>query len=171
MARTTLKMTALQRLKAAISKDPETGCWNWLGSTNPHPTHTYGTFWLKKLGRSVKAHRLLFQFKYGIIPKGLNACHTCDNTLCVNPDHIFLGTQVDNCRDMREKGRSTKGKPRPYNKGTLNGNCRFTPETINEVRRLKSEEFNFREVSERTGCSETTCRRVWFGETHALAAT
>lgn len=54
----------------------------------------------------VLEHRHAWELAYGPIPKGMVICHTCDNTRCVNISHLFMGTQADNMRDMREKGRA-----------------------------------------------------------------
>ena len=56
-------------------------------------------------GRTVLAHRWYYEQKYGPIPPELDACHKCDNPGCVNPDHVFLGTQKDNMQDALAKGR------------------------------------------------------------------
>jgi hypothetical protein len=62
-------------------------------------------------GRMWKAHRLSYTIFCGAIPKGMNVLHNCDVTLCVNPDHLFLGTQLDNVADMIRKGRKAPRKP------------------------------------------------------------
>lgn len=80
-------------------------CWTW---TAARGDHGYGSF-TDDDGRSVSAHRFSHQLHYGPIPKGLVVCHKCDNPPCVRPDHLFLGTQADNVRDMQAKGRAVSG--------------------------------------------------------------
>lgn len=76
------------------------GCWTWLASKS---RRGYGQF--NYQGRSVQAHRLAYQFAVGPIPEGMQVCHHCDNPPCVNPTHLFLGTNGDNVRDCVQKGR------------------------------------------------------------------
>lgn len=87
-----------------IERKPN-GCWEWLGARKPTG---YGVF--SRTDRSaVRAHRWAYEEFVGPIPAGMSVCHRCDNPPCVNPDHLWLGTQADNVHDMIKKGRGGWG--------------------------------------------------------------
>lgn len=77
------------------------GCWIWTGGLDGHG---YGRVWRE--GRRQGSHRVSFQLTNGRIPDGMYVCHHCDNPICVNPGHLFLGTHSDNMRDCTNKGRN-----------------------------------------------------------------
>lgn len=83
-----------------ISSLSYTDCWVWIGCKNPKG---YGQFWGQD--KMIGAHRYSWILKKGSIPNDLCVLHKCDNPPCVNPDHLFLGTQSDNMKDMAQKGR------------------------------------------------------------------
>ena len=95
------------------------GCWIWTGSVIKKD-HPYGRLWYKN--RKFLAHRISWVLHYGEIPKGMWVLHKCDNPLCVNPDHLFLGTRSDNVRDAVKKGRAfiplLRGEQHPMHKLT-----------------------------------------------------
>jgi hypothetical protein len=77
-------------------------CWEWVGGTNGYG---YGAFKLNK--RMEHAHRIAYIIQFGDFDQNLHVLHTCDNPPCVNPNHLFLGTQKDNMLDMISKGRNS----------------------------------------------------------------
>lgn len=95
----------LSRLKRSLVEDPETGCHVWTGHCQENG---YGQI---RIGdRAVGTHRVAWAAANGSIPEGLYVLHKCDNPPCCNPEHLWVGTQADNLRDMREKGRGTAGR-------------------------------------------------------------
>ena len=72
-------------------------CWEWIAGKS----HGYGVFWIN--GKLLRAHRVAWSIYNGGIPEGLLVLHKCDNPACVNPDHLFIGTQQDNVDDMITK--------------------------------------------------------------------
>jgi hypothetical protein len=83
----------------------ENDCWPWERNMNPQG---YGT--LRIQGKMKRAHRVAYELSRGPIPDGMVVCHTCDNPSCVNPHHLFLGSQRDNVQDMANKGRHPAAK-------------------------------------------------------------
>lgn len=116
------------------------------------------------------AHRLAWFFINGEIPNGLIVCHKCDNKLCVNPDHLWLGTHQDNSHDMVRKGRSAKGKrsparlypeslkrgddhwsrqkPKLVTKGSRHHKAKITESTVKSIRERVSNGENIKLISE-----------------------
>ena len=109
----------LTKFFSNISKQ-ENGCWLWTASN----TGTYAQIWngLKLIGVHVFSYKTFI----GTIPAGLNVCHTCDNRLCANPMHLFLGTYKDNMQDAKVKGRVAFGEK--------NGNHKLTEKIVLAIR-------------------------------------
>ena len=97
--------TLLERFEAKFTKGGEDECWIWSGGKT---TAGYGA--VQYAGRLVYAHRLSYQFYVGEIPEGMCVCHKCDCPSCVNPSHLFIGTQKDNMHDCAAKNRTTAGE-------------------------------------------------------------
>lgn len=104
----------LQRFLSYVV-DRESGCREWTAGTS----EGYGTFTID--GRTYRAHRVAYRYFVGEIPEGLMILHSCDNRLCVNPDHLSAGTALDNTRDMIAKGRDKFASPPPPKEFCRNG--------------------------------------------------
>jgi len=83
----------------------ENGCWNFKAATNE-----WGYGQMQGFGKRMMAHRFAYTVWRGPIPKGWLVCHHCDNPPCVNPEHLFVGDNLANVRDMIKKGRGRAGK-------------------------------------------------------------
>jgi len=101
-------MDLKKRLMEFVSVNDENGCWEWDGTIRTG----YGRFY--KDGKMQTAHRVSYEIHVGST-EGLLVLHKCDNKSCVNPEHLFLGTQKDNVRDMVRKNRHKvlKGSDNP----------------------------------------------------------
>jgi len=111
---------------------PELGqCHVWLAAITGRG---YGQF------RPTVAHRFAWMLVHGPIPQDMLVLHKCDNPVCVNPDHLFIGTDADNARDKMLKDRSGKGRKRPGTglRGECNTSSKLTWTEIRTIRHLRT---------------------------------
>lgn len=98
------KKTIQEKLGDKIAFEPTSGCWIWLGTVESRGK--YGQ--INVDNKSKKAHRLSYLLHKGD-PAGFSVLHHCDTPLCVNPDHLYLGTHDDNMNDMVIRNRAASG--------------------------------------------------------------
>lgn len=151
-ARKEIKLTAADetRFWAKVNKDGptqphmESPCWIWMAYKN---NYGYGQFGVGD--KILSAHRIVWTLAHCPIPNdnnshGICVLHRCDVTSCVNPDHLFLGTQIDNIRDRDSKGRGnhTRGEKHHMRihpekaRGEANGRAKLTIEQIIDIRTI-----------------------------------
>lgn len=151
----------LSKFHARIEKTD--GCWLWTGTRNDQ---AYGI--VSYMGRKVRAtHAALLVFRGALPPDGAVVCHTCDNPPCVNPDHLFTGTQAENIADMVAKGRH-RPPPQPSTKararGDRHGMSKLDGRAVLEIRQSKTRSGI---LAQRFGVHPSTIRRVRAGEAWA----
>jgi hypothetical protein len=94
-----------ERFWEKVDKKGSEECWEWKAGISGSG---YGTFWLD--GKSFRTNRVSYELFYGKIPPDMFICHHCDNPKCVNPTHLFLGTNSDNMMDAVKKGKLLGGR-------------------------------------------------------------
>lgn len=97
-----------------------TRCWVWTAKWKT--SEGYGRLWVNR--KAAYPHRLSFEMHNGPIESGMKVCHRCDNPPCVNPEHLFAGTTLDNAKDCVAKGRIGNrrgGKITPHQKAAIRG--------------------------------------------------
>lgn len=144
------KQTERERFDAKHALGPG-GCWVWSGYRN---AEGYGGF--KTGGRSRRANRVAWRLYRGPIPYGLVVCHACDNTACVNPDHLFLGTDSDNAKDRERKGRG--GGKVVF--GALHPNAKLSDDAVREIRRRRACGETFRFIATEFGVTPSVIERI-----------
>lgn len=156
----------VRRFTSKFIQKGEDECWNWTGNI----TGGYGQF--KYSGKAIPAHRFAYRVYRGEIPEGLWVLHDCDNPICVNPNHLFLGTAQDNTNDMVSKGRArfncSEGPGEKACKGEEHGMARLSEDQVKEIRRrykrISYHSTNARQLAVEFGVTQNQITRIVKGE-------
>lgn len=148
------KATALERFMAKVSPCPLTGCWWWTGGEE---SSGYGRFNVA-LGEQERSHRAAWLLFRGLIPPGMEVCHSCDNRACVNPAHLFLGTNAENIADMVAKERHATGERQ--------ASAKLTDAAVEEIRAAyRAGGVTQRELADRFGVCHQVIGKAIQGRT------
>lgn len=146
----------VKRFLMRVEKGEKHECWPWTGSRMNENWHGQ---WRNQAGEIEPTHRATWRLFCGEIPEGMHVLHKCDNPICVNPDHLFLGTRSDNAKDMWAKKRA---RPKAQH-GEGHGCSKLTDE---DVRRIRESSTSGVELAEQYGVGKTTIssirlRKTW----------
>ena len=148
------RIPAIQRFLDKVAVGAKEECWNWTAGLFKSG---YGQF---NAGdgvlRAYYAHRFAFELWVGPIPSGLLVCHSCDNRRCVNPAHLFLGTDADNLRDMRQKGRGVSGFAIRFG--------RYSDEQVSAIRQARQQGESYNSIATRMGVSMSHVWKICNGQ-------
>jgi hypothetical protein len=145
------KQTLSEGFEKFVTKYP-IGCWGWRGCAPKEPG--YGQF--RTCGKLIRAHRASWILFHGDIPKGMCVLHTCDNRLCTNPKHLFLGTPRDNMLDAVKKGRNKYF----WARGEKNPQAKLKEKDIEYIRYLFSIGAKGIEIAKEFGLHPVTISQI-----------
>lgn len=146
-----------ERFERQFVPEPTSGCWLWTGALN---TQGYGMIGVGK--KQPLAHRVSWQLFKGQIPDRLCVLHRCDNPVCVNPEHLFLGTKKDNAVDMFVKGRA------PDRRGSKHHNSKLTDA---DIVRIRTSKLSGAEMARELGVRSATVSGIRLGKSWKHVAT
>jgi hypothetical protein len=141
---------------ARVKKGGE--CWTWIGHRLPAPKD-YGVY-KAPMGKLTRAHRAAWELVNGPISNGLHVLHTCDNPPCVNPAHLWLGTNQDNMVDMVAKGRAN----RPT--GEKHTRAKLTEAAVRGIRKGNDDGLSYSDLAakfkiHRATIAQVVTRKTW----------
>lgn len=144
----------IARFWRGVDKRGDDECWNWKKFKDcegyGYIRIDYGNF---------MAHRVAATIAFGEIPQGMLVCHKCDNPSCCNPNHLFFGSDLDNNRDKKIKGRAR------CLSGEENKNSKLTSDAVREIRRIRSDGAILKDLANQFNVGICTISAVLRGKT------
>lgn len=144
----------ISRFESKFVPEPNSGCYLWIAAAG----RRYGHFGMH--GKVIDAHRAAYEIYVSKIPDGKCVLHSCDVPLCVNPAHLFLGTQAENLDDMTRKGRRDCGRNDGHGSAKL---------TLDQVRAIRADSRSNVDIAMEYGVSDTTISNIRLGITWKVA--
>jgi hypothetical protein len=136
----------LQKVKSFCLIDQVTGCWLWQRGKSKAGYAQFGM-----LGRVIYVHRFVKSLD-GLLPKGVEICHRCNNPGCVNPDHLYVGDRLSNSEDMVRSGRSPRG--------SRHGQSKLTEADVKQIRLSRAEGQTQRIIAAQFGVGQDVISRI-----------
>lgn len=154
---------ALKRFWSKVEIKPDNECWIWRGKLDKSG---YGEFYFPyREGKHTRAHQVSWIIHFGLFEDKMSVCHICDNPSCVNPNHLFVGTQADNNADRDRKGRRRSrflyGKDHPQH-GTNSKFHKLSENDVRKIRELRGKQ-TLRETAEMFGVSHGLISNIYQG--------
>lgn len=138
----------------------ENRCWDWNGSKT---TFGYGVVCAK--GRRVDAHRFSYEYYNNLIRDGLQVLHICDNPICTNPNHLFLGTQKDNAHDCINKKRFKKINNLSKAKGEKVASSKLTEKDVIKIKEMIYRGVSNKEIAQKFNVTDKNISCIKLGKT------
>jgi len=129
-------------------------CWNVIS----HQPKDTGYIAFTRNGKHIRIHRYIYEKYFGPIPKGLFVCHSCDNRKCINPKHLWLGTNRENLQDMIEKGRNNNQKLSVL--GEDNSQAKLTEKDIISIRKERKTGLTMKSLAQKYNVSDSNIHRI-----------
>ena len=145
------------RFWAKVDKGEPDECWEWTAYVTPNG---YGQFGIRRKAKT--CHRIVWVLENGPIPSDKQINHHCDNRACCNPSHLYLGTQAENMKDMKDRGRANGGGPC----GEKQHLSKLTKKDVYKIFELRKQGLVQREIAEiicisRETISAVLTRKTW----------
>ena len=140
-----------------IGQKPNTPCELWTGAVGTDGYGVISNYKARGHGALLRAHRVAYESVHGPIPRGLSVLHACDNPLCVNVEHLWIGTRKENNDDKTAKDRI------PF--GDVHWNAKLTAEKVREARGLRRSGRTYSWLADRYGVNIRTINEAVTGKT------